>query len=324
MINSIIKSQNPNLKLSILVPSYNDEAYIKQCISSLLENDRNDFEVIVSDDCSDDSTISILESFKDERLILVKSSTRLGSSNNWKKCLNLARGDWIHFLASDDYYSSGSVENILDSLKDKNTVYLIKHLCFKDGHKEIFEVQCNPEKLKKIFNSIYKIDWSHLLKFSNHDELVLTIFPRTKAKILSHISKYSVRSSFMYWVYAIFYHVNLAYINDGAVMKRYNHKIKRAKGGDLGKNKKNALGLSFAGFYGDLYNSIIIPLYYRDPIMMFKLLTFSRYHSTHKGGFYGLTYRKKSHFHPGPLVNLFLSPILIAAKNLNLHKKFKA
>ena len=311
-----------NLKLSILVPSFNDKAYVKECISSLLNNNRKNFEVIVSDDCSDEETLSILDSIKDDRLVLVKSPIRLGASDNWKKCLSLAKGEWIHFLASDDYYTAGTVESILDNLSDKKSIYLIKHLCFADESKKIFEVQCSKEKINKIFNPVRKTNWSNLLKFSNHDELVLCIFPRTKIDILSRITKYSTHSSFMYWVYAIFYSMNISFIEEGSVMKRYHHKIKRVKGGDLG-NKPNALGIRTRGFYGDFYNSIILPFYYRDISMMFKLMIHNRYHSTHKGGFYGYIFRKKYYFYPGALINLILSPVLILARKLNLHKKLR-
>lgn len=311
-----------NLKLSILIPSFNDKEYIEECVNSLLDNNRKDFEIIISDDCSDEQTLSILDCIDDNRVKIVKSSIRLGASDNWKKCLSLAKGEWIHFLASDDYYTNGTVESILDSLEDKNSIYLIEHLCFDDASKEIIEVQCDREKIYKIFNPNQKTDWSNLLKFSNHDELVLCIFPRSKIEILSRISKYSTHSSFMYWVYAIFYNIKLSFIDKGAVMKRYNHKIERVKGGDLGK-KTNALGIRLRGFYGDFYNSIILPFYFRDLIMILKLMFNRRYHSSHKGGFYGLTSKNSSYFYPGTLINLILSPILVLAKKFNVHKKFK-
>ena len=142
-----------SIQLSVLIPSYNDAAYVHKCISSLLDTERDDFEVIVSDDCSNKETIKILDSFNDPRLIVVKSSKRIGASNNWKKCLSLAKGNWVHFLASDDYYVKGSIEDILNSVHENNTVYLIKHLCFKDGSDKIFEVQCDSEKDKPNFQS---------------------------------------------------------------------------------------------------------------------------------------------------------------------------
>jgi glycosyltransferase involved in cell wall biosynthesis len=309
-------------KLSVLVPSYNDSFYVRQCLESILASSRNDIEIIVSDDCSDRETLKILDQFSDDRLTVVTSDVRLGAIENWKKCLAMAQGQWVHFLATDDYYSEDAIESILENLKEKDTVYLIAHKCFEDGSNDIFEVQCNPVKVNNIFGSTGDADWVNLLKFFNHDELVLSIFPRSTAEALFRLSKYSVKSSFIYWVVAIFYKRKISFIQNGAIMKRYRHKIKRSKSGEVG-NAKISLGYSLMGFCGDIYNSVRLALHFRNLSMLLKLLFYNRYHGIHKGGFYGFFNEKKPYFHPGPIVNLLLGPIILMARKFSLHKKFR-
>ena len=309
------KLNDTSKKLSILVPSYNDAAYIEQCISSILDSRSNNFEIIVSDDCSDSETLKILDKFHDSRLTILKSDVRLGAIDNWKKCLKFAKGDWFHFLASDDYYSHGAVDSILKQLKNKDTVYLVEHKCFDDLSGEIFETQCNSDKVNKIFKTKENVDWSQLLNFFNHDELVLSIFPQHKSKALLNLSKYSIRSSFMYWVLAIFYKTKISFILNCSVMKRYNHILKRAQWGET-INKKSVLGFTIKGFMGDLYNSWKLSAHFSDLKMLVKLFLKSRFHGSHKGGLYGLSNNETSHFWPGPLLNILLSPIIIVAKKL--------
>jgi len=313
------KSENRGIKLSVLIPSYNDHQYIEQCISSVLKSHRNDFEIIISDDCSNPATLEVIDKFNDCRLTVLKSDIRQGAISNWKKCLKIAQGDWIHFLASDDYYSDGTVDNILDQLNDLHTVYLVAHNCFDDASGKITEIQCIPSKVDKIFEKKTTVDWSRLLSHFNHDELVLIIFPSSKSESLLRLSEYSVRSSFMYWVLAIFYKTKISFINNGSVMKRYNHISKRAQWGEV-ENNKTVLGLYFKSFLGDLYNSWTLAMYFNDVDMLAKLFIKNRSHGSIKGGLYGLTSKKRPYFWPGSLLNLFLSPLLIIAKRMKTQK----
>ena len=85
---------NKELVLSILIPSFNDEDYIKQCLESILMNISEEFEVILNDDCSDDKTLEIANSFNDPRLKCNLAHTKLGTVDNWKKCCHLAKGKY--------------------------------------------------------------------------------------------------------------------------------------------------------------------------------------------------------------------------------------
>jgi hypothetical protein len=119
----------------------------------------------------------------------------------------------------------------------------------------------------------------------------------------------------MYWVLAIFYKTKISFIPNCHVMKRYNHTTKRAQWGET-INNKSVLGFTIKGFMGDLYNSWKLSSHFFDLKMLFMLFLKSRFHGSHKGGLYGLFNNKNSHFWPGPLLNILLSPIIIMAKKL--------
>jgi len=92
------------MKLSVCIPTYNGEAFLDACLESLTCQTLGDFEVIVCDDGSSDSTWEILERHakQDSRFKIYRNKYNLGLVKNWKRCIDLAEGDWIKFLFQDD------------------------------------------------------------------------------------------------------------------------------------------------------------------------------------------------------------------------------
>ena len=92
-------------KLSVLIPTFNRETYVKFAIESVLRQPFQDFEIICSDNSSTDGTIEVLEHYArvNSSITVIKSNKNLGPIPNWKKCLDRAKGDYIHWLWSDDW-----------------------------------------------------------------------------------------------------------------------------------------------------------------------------------------------------------------------------
>ena len=90
------------IKLSIVVPVYNVEKYIKECISSLLEQTLDSVEILVVNDGTKDKSIDVVKSFKDDRItILNKENGGLSSARNYG--LKHAKGEYVCFFDSDDF-----------------------------------------------------------------------------------------------------------------------------------------------------------------------------------------------------------------------------
>lgn len=107
------------IRLSIIVPFYNVEPYIEECIRSLYNQDipLEEYEVICIDDCSPDGSRAIVEHLQNEfsnlRLICHKENKKLGGARNTG--LKVAQGKYIWFVDSDDYIYPNVLRTLLDN-----------------------------------------------------------------------------------------------------------------------------------------------------------------------------------------------------------------
>ena len=113
---------------SIIIPVYNVEQYLKKCITSVLEQTYRDFEVILVDDGSTDSSGSLCDSFqKQDSRIHVFHKNNEGLSSARSVGIAKANGDYIIFLDSDDYWLESGFLNSVDSRLAKTKADV---LCF--------------------------------------------------------------------------------------------------------------------------------------------------------------------------------------------------
>lgn len=89
---------------SIVIPTYNHGHFIKQCLESVLNQTYTHWEIIVVNNYSEDNTVEVVESLSDKRIRLINFSNAgiIAASRN--KGIELANGDWICFLDSDDLF----------------------------------------------------------------------------------------------------------------------------------------------------------------------------------------------------------------------------
>ena len=98
-------------KVSVIVPVYNTEKYLRQCLDSVVNQTLQDIEVICIDDGFTDDSKRILDEYahRDAR-ILVYSKENGGQSSARNKGMDLAQGDYLYFLDSDDYILDTALE----------------------------------------------------------------------------------------------------------------------------------------------------------------------------------------------------------------------
>ena len=91
-------------KISVLIPTYNYARFLPEAIESVLAQDFRDFEVLIVDDCSADNTAAIVQPYcaREARVRFSVNAANLGMVNNWNRCLEEARGEYIKFLFGDD------------------------------------------------------------------------------------------------------------------------------------------------------------------------------------------------------------------------------
>jgi glycosyltransferase involved in cell wall biosynthesis len=87
---------------SVCIPTYNRAHYLKQALESVLSQTFDNFEIIVYDDGSTDSTAEVVKKFNDSRIRYFKGEKNRGRPYARNQCVNLAKGDWIVWLDDDD------------------------------------------------------------------------------------------------------------------------------------------------------------------------------------------------------------------------------
>lgn len=108
--------------ISVCMPTYNGEKYIKEQLDSILSQISVDDEVIISDDSSTDKTLEIIKSYNDSRLKVLENNHFKSPIYNLENALKQAKGDYIFLADQDDVWYPNKVEKLLLCLTDYNCV----------------------------------------------------------------------------------------------------------------------------------------------------------------------------------------------------------
>ena len=125
-------------RLTLIVPAYNVQGYIGECLDSVLGQDFTDFEVIGVDDCSPDGSGAIFDTYaaRDDRLRVLHLTENVGLGRARNAGLELATGDYVLFLDSDDTLAPGSLAAIaarLDATDDPDVLIYDYTRTYWDG-----------------------------------------------------------------------------------------------------------------------------------------------------------------------------------------------
>lgn len=162
-----------NISVSIIIPIYNVEKYLSRCLNSLINQTLKNIEIICINDGSTDNSYNILNEYakKDNRIIIINQSN-LGQSYARNKGLDIAKGEYIGFVDSDDWVDLDFFEKLYNAAKDndcdiavagiirlhnlhKKFHLKINKLCVTRDVNEKFFL-CDVPNLSYIWNKIYK------------------------------------------------------------------------------------------------------------------------------------------------------------------------
>lgn len=126
-------------KVSIIVPNYNSEEYISDCIDSLINQTYKNIEVLIVDDCSTDNSVEIVKKYvkNNSNVILIKSKQNKGVSNARNEGIKKASGKYIMFSDSDDWYEKDAVEKLINAAKTKNADFVVSNYYINKNNKKI-------------------------------------------------------------------------------------------------------------------------------------------------------------------------------------------
>lgn len=124
-------------KVSIIIPIYNVEKYIRECIDSVIKQTFEDLEIICVDDCGSDNSINIVQNYlnNDNRIKLVKHTKNKGLGPARNTGLENSTSDYVFFLDSDDYLEERAIEILFKKAKETDSdITVLRANAFADDN----------------------------------------------------------------------------------------------------------------------------------------------------------------------------------------------
>ena len=201
--------------ISVIIPVYNVSNYIKRCIDSVINQTYNNLEIILIDDGSLDDCPKICDEYakKDKRIKVIHQSNK-GLSDARNKGLEIATGDYLTFVDSDDFIANNMYEILLNNLKKyKADLSISKYCYYKENNVPEFSTSLNSIVYKKeealkilldsfdktitnhVWNKLYKRNFFKDIIFpsgKNHEDIAV------QYKIISRSKKIVVNDSVLY------------------------------------------------------------------------------------------------------------------------------
>lgn len=125
------------VEISVILPVYNSENYLNECLESLVGQSFGDIEILCIDDESSDGSLSILKEFekKDDRIKVI-SQQNLGVAKTRNKALSMVNGNYIYFMDSDDYLDSNALKKLHDNIVANESDFCIMKAFFINGREK--------------------------------------------------------------------------------------------------------------------------------------------------------------------------------------------
>jgi glycosyltransferase involved in cell wall biosynthesis len=122
--------------ISVCIPVFNGERYIAEAIESVLTQTCQDFEIVISDNCSTDNTLAIIRSYNDPRIRCFSNSANLGQAVNLRRALELPRGKYCKILCADDFLYKDCLKVQAEILEKPENQSVVLVFCRRDvvGH----------------------------------------------------------------------------------------------------------------------------------------------------------------------------------------------
>ena len=159
-----------NEKVSVIIPVYNDEKYLNQCVDSVLSQTYTNYEIILVDDGSTDHTSTICENYREKYpqiRVLHKKNGGVGSSRN--AGLALATGEYIVFVDHDDWLDEHYIEDLYKLAKKNNADIAAGNFNMFYEEKSLFSYWINQDdyfeknySIKEWFSLQYRTEFYNL------------------------------------------------------------------------------------------------------------------------------------------------------------------
>lgn len=125
-------------RISLIIPVYNVEHYLKECLNSVLDQTYKNLEIICINDGSTDSSLKILENYaKYDRRVVILNQNNQGQGAARNRGIEISTGEYIFFLDADDYIMPDTIEYLHNKiLETKSDIAVVKAKAFADDDSE--------------------------------------------------------------------------------------------------------------------------------------------------------------------------------------------
>ena len=153
-------------KVSVIVPIYNVEKYIKKCLNSLVNQTLQEIQIILVNDGSKDKSGEIAkeyaQTYKNKILYLEKENGGISDARNYG--IPYAEGEYIAFIDSDDYIDENAYEEMYDKAKKENSDYVECDFIWEYPNKNKIDRYKEYTDLKEMFKNVRVVAWNKLIK----------------------------------------------------------------------------------------------------------------------------------------------------------------
>jgi len=279
-----------NIKVSIIVPVYNNEKYLPRCMDSLVNQTLDNIEIIAADDCSSDSSLTILREYEKKYPDKVKVIARRkngGPGGARNSCLNIASGEYIGFVDSDDYVKKDMFKKLYRIAK-RADYDLVECGCYWEAENKYAPPALTDNvvgvldinKRKSIFSNLYDIGWlcTKIVKrniitdnnllfrenvvYEDVDYILLLLYYSTKiGKTNDHLYHYTNNEESITNLYTINIEKKVGHYSEF-----FKRTISRFKENKAYKTYKEEINFTIFFTYGKLLRHIVVLLIASDKV----------------------------------------------------------
>ena len=257
MENGVFKNiiRKKEIKVSVIIPVYNVEKYIERCLESVIHQTLKEIEIIIINDGSSDSTSKKIEKFLgDNRVIYIKTENK-GQSAARNKGLQIAKGEYVGFVDSDDYIDLDFYEKLYKRIKETNSDIAAASIVRHHGTFEKWRVNYDLNKTTTDKNEMFK-----LVKYPNQSYVWNKIY---KKEFLNSINFEFKEGVFYEDILALYYILlnckKLTTVTGTNYYYMVNEGISTVKGKQTKKKIQDCYNNQKETILGIIKNGIVIP-----------------------------------------------------------------
>lgn len=189
-MHSALDSYKCTTKISIIMPSFNSGVFINDSIKSTIAQTYKNWELIIIDDCSTDNTKKVVEDLieDDKRIKYIRLDQNSGAAVARNKGVELATGDYLAFLDSDDVWLPNKLEKQLKFMIDNNYSFTSTNYEYIDEY---------GRSLSRVTKSFPKMNYHELLKHGPGNSTIMYHVKQTGKIYVPDIKK---RNDYLMWI----------------------------------------------------------------------------------------------------------------------------